>query len=253
MDESNNMSFSQDYLLNKKIKIFQPVDGYRASIDAVFLSSLIDLNKVSSNAKILDVGSGTGAVSLCLAYRLQEKNPQITGLDIQDNLVSLSNQSAKANGFSNFLKYEQCDIRGKVNLKLGSYDFVLTNPPYSDHDMPSPNESKKFAHNLQDFNLTSWLSFCLKMLKPKGYIALINRTEALNEILAAMYNKAGHIQILPLYSKQDQEAKRILIVAQKQSKGPTTILPPLYTHNEDGKYSEKAEQILRHAKGYFEL
>jgi len=118
--------------------------------------------------------------------------------------------------------------------------------------MPSPNESKKIAHNHQDFDLTSWLSFSLKMLKPKGYIALINRTEALNEIFKAMHNKAGGIQILPLYSKAAQPAKRVLILAQKGSRGLTSILPPLYTHNEDGAYSLKAEQILREAKSYWE-
>lgn len=246
------MDYTEDYLLNKKIKIFQPKDGYRAAIDAVFLSSLIKEKTVCPKAKILDVGSGTGAVSLCLAYRLKEKHPEITGIDIQENLVELSNKSAKANGFD-FLHYEVSDIRQKTSLKPLSFDFVLTNPPYSDHDMPSPNESKKFAHNHQDFDLTSWLSFSLKMLKPKGYIALINRTEALNEILSAMHNKAGSIQILPLYSKGGQAAKRILILAQKGSRGLTSILPPLYTHNEDGSYSEKSEQILRQAKGYFEL
>jgi len=245
------MDYTEDYLLNKKIKIFQPKDGYRAAIDAVFLSSLIKKQKVLPHAKILDVGSGTGAVSLCLAYRLKEKQPEITGIDIQENLVELSNKSAKANGFD-FLHYEVSDIRQKTSLKPLSFDFVLTNPPYSNHDMPSPNESKKFAHNHQDFDLTSWLSFSLKMLKPKGHIALINRTEALNEILTAMHNKAGSIQILPLYSKQNQPAKRILILAQKGSHGLTTILPPLYTHNEDGTYSETAEQILRNAKGYWE-
>lgn len=247
------MDFTEDYLLNKKVKIFQPENGYRAAIDAVFLSAMIDTAKVKENAKILDIGSGTGAVSLCLAYRLQEKNPLITGLEIQPNLVELSNQSAKANGFADRLCYEQCDIRQKTTLKAGSFDFVVTNPPYSDHDMPSPNESKKFAHNHQDFNLTAWLSFCLKMLKPKGYIALINRTEALNEIISAMRNKAGHIQILPLYSKQNQNAKRIIVLAQKGSHGLTDILPPLYTHNEEGNYSANAEKILREAKSYFEL
>lgn len=244
------MNYTEDYLLNKKIKIFQPTEGYRAAIDAVFLSSLIREEVVSPNAKILDVGSGTGAISLCLAYRLKEKQPEITGIDIQENLVELSNQSAKANNFD-FLHYKVCDIRNKTNeLIPGTFDFVVTNPPYSDHDMPSPNESKKFAHNHQDFDLTSWLSFSLKMLKPKGYIALINRTEALNEILSAMHNKAGSIQILPLYSKQNQSAKRILILAQKGSHGQTSILPPLYTHNEDGTYSKIAEQILREAKSY---
>jgi tRNA1(Val) A37 N6-methylase TrmN6 len=91
------------------------------------------------------------------------------------------------------------------------------------------------------------------MLKPKGYIALINRTEAINEILSAMHNKAGNIKILPLYSKPNQPAKRIIVLAQKGSHGLTSVLPPLYTHNEDGSYSEQAEQILRQAKGYFEL
>lgn len=246
------MSFTKDYLLDKKVKILQPVDGYRAAIDAVFLSSIVDFNKVKEKAKILDVGSGTGAISLCLAYRLKEKRPEITGLEIQERLVELSNQSAKENEFD-FLHYELCDIRKKTNLEAGSFDFVVTNPPYSDHDMPSPNESKKFAHNLQEFNLTDWLSFSLKMLKPKGYIALINRTEALNEILTAMHNKAGNIQILPLYSKQNQNAKRVIVLAQKGSHGLTEILPPLYTHNEDGAYSIEAEQILRLAKGYWEL
>ena len=68
--------FTSDYLLNKKIRIYQPTDGYRASSDAVLLSAMPDDN--IRNAKILDVGSGTGAISLCLAHRLQKNNVQIT-------------------------------------------------------------------------------------------------------------------------------------------------------------------------------
>lgn len=247
------MDYTEDYLLDKRIKIFQPKDGYRAAIDAVFLSAIIDEAKVKDSHKILDVGSGTGAVSLCLAYRLKNKNIDITGLEIQSQLVDLSNKSSEANEFGAFLHYEVCDIRKKTNVGVGNYDFVVTNPPFSDHDMPSPNESKKFAHNHQNFDLTAWVSFSLKMLKPKGYIALIHRTEALNEIVSAMYNKAGNIQILPLYSKEGQRAKRIIVLAQKGSHGVTSILPPLYTHNESGEYSEQAERILRQAKGYWEL
>ena len=247
------MDYTKDYLLDKKLTILQPQDGYRAAIDAVFLASIINAENVKNDAKILDVGSGTGAVSLCLAYRLKQKQPQITGLEIQEELVELSNKSSKENDFDTFLHYEVCDIRQKRNEGAGSFDIVITNPPYSDHDMPSPNESKKLAHNHQNFDLTAWLSFSLKMLKPKGYMALINRTEALNEILAAMHNKAGNIQILPLYSKQGQLAKRVIVIAQKGSHGSTSILSPLYTHNNTGEYSDSAEQILRAAKGYFEL
>lgn len=245
------LSYTNDYLLDKKVKIFQPVDGYRASTDAVFLSSLLDSENVKAGDKILDVGSGTGAISLCLAERLKEKNVQITGLDIQSDLVELSNFSAKENGFADFLHYEHFDIREKTTLPAGTYNFVITNPPYSDHDMPSPNRSKQLAHNHQNFDLTGWLSFCLKMLKPKGYLLLINRAEAINEILSALHNKAGDIEILPIYSKEAQVAKRVAVIAKKGAKGITKILPPFYTHNKDSSYTNKAQSILRLGRGYF--
>ena len=244
-------TYTDDYLLDKKVKIFQPTNGYRASSDAVILSSLIDEKLVRGGDEILDVGSGTGAISLCLAKRLKHKSVRLTGLDIQSELVELSNKSATVNNFADFLHYEHFDIREKTSLQGGSFDWVITNPPYSDHDMPSPNPSKKIAHNHQGFDLESWLSFCLKMLKPKGHVLLINRAEAINEILSAMYNKAGGIQILPIYSKVGQDAKRVAVIAQKGSRGISKILPPFYTHNADSTYTTKAQQILREGLGYF--
>ncbi len=243
--------YTEDYLLNKRVKIFQPRDGYRASIDAVFLSAMVNAEKLKGGEKILDVGSGTGAVSLCLAYRLATKKVQITGLDIQQDLVELSNRSAVANGFASFLIYQNVDIRKKICLDSASFDIVITNPPYSDHDMPSPKPGKQIAHNLQNFDLTEWLRFCLKILCPKGKIFLINRVEALNEILSVMHNRAGDIRILPLYSKHGQNAKRIIVSGKKGSRGITKILPPLYTHNEDGSYTREAEKILRQAQNIF--
>ncbi len=245
------LPYTNDYLLDKKVKIFQPIDGYRASTDAVFLSSLLDSGLVRAGDTILDVGSGTGAISLCLAERLKEKNVIITGIDIQSGLVGLSNFSAAENGFGSFLQYEHFDIREKTTLPAGSFSFVITNPPYSDHDMPSPNQSKQLAHNHQNFDLTGWLTFCLKMLKPKGYLLLINRAEAINEILSALNNKAGDVLILPIYSKQGQVAKRVAVIAKKGAKGITKFLPPFYTHNEDGSYTEKARSILRLGQEYF--
>ena len=101
-------NYTQDYLLDKQITIYQPVDGYRASTDAVMLASLPE--RVREGQKILDVGSGTGAISLCLAERFKTKKVEIVGLELQPRLAELANMSAKANGFD-FLHYENIDIR----------------------------------------------------------------------------------------------------------------------------------------------
>ena len=81
--------------------------------------------------------------------------------------------------------------------------------------MPSPNTGKQLAHNLQNFSLFEWLVLCLKMLKPKGEVFVINRAEAVNEILAALHNRAGEVRLLPIYSKSGREAKRIAVIAKK--------------------------------------
>lgn len=244
------LNYTQDYLLNKQVKIFQPVDGYRASTDAIMVSSLVD--KIKKGDRILDVGSGTGAISLCLASRFQNQQPHIIGLELQSELAELSNMSAEVNGFADILHYYNCNIKDKLDfIKPCSFQHVISNPPYSDHDMPSPNKSKAQAHNHSNFNLSEWLKFCIKMLAPQGHFYMINRAEAIDEILHELYGKLGNIKIIPLFTKQTSKAKRVLIMAQKDNKTPTEILSPFIVHT-DAAYTEKAFQILREGKSFWD-
>ncbi|MFV0626924.1 MAG: tRNA1(Val) (adenine(37)-N6)-methyltransferase [Alphaproteobacteria bacterium] len=245
------MEHTQDYLLDKQIKILQPVNGYRASTDAVLLSAAIE--KVKKGDNILDVGSGTGAISLCLAHRFQKCEIEIKGFELQEELCALSNLSSRENGFENFLSYINCDIKKKPKeIEFCSFAHVISNPPYSENDMPSPNLSKATAHNHTDFSLKDWILFCIKMLKPKGLFYMINRAEAIDEILSTLRGKMGNIQVFPIYSKENQDAKRVIVVAQKDSKAPTIIKKGIIIHSEDGTYSQIANEILRLGKTIFE-
>ena len=244
--------YTNDYLLNLKVKIFQPVNGYRASTDAVLLSSFP--HRIKPGDSILDVGSGTGAISLCLAHRLQYLGINICGLELQPELASLSAQSANANGFNDFLRYYCTDIRSR-NLPCPpcSFQHVITNPPYSAADMKSPNLGKSLAHNFEDFSLGEWIRFCLKMLAPFGYFYTVNRAEALPEILCALHDRAGEIIIVPIYSKAGQKAKRVIVCARKDSRAPTVILPGFTIHDHSGAYTSAAEAILRDGKSFWEI
>ena len=242
--------YTQDYLLNRKVTIFQPKDGYRASTDAVMVSSLV--HKVERGDLILDVGSGTGAISLCLAARFADLQPQITGLELQPRLAELANMSAEHNGFATFLHYYNCDIKDKTDfIRHGSFQHVISNPPYTDHDMPSPNISKALAHNHSGFDLSQWMDFCLKMLAPQGMFYMINRAEAVDEILYCAHGRLGNLMIIPLFTKAQKQAKRVMIIGKKASKTPTVILPQFTVHDGDG-YTAKAYGILREGKSFFD-
>lgn len=236
--------YTEDYLLDKRVKIFQPLEGYRASTDAVLLASLV--SKIKKGDNILDVGSGTGAISLCLAERLQDFDITIKGLEQQSLLAELANLSAEANGFD-FLSFDNENIF-EAKHQFCSFAHVITNPPYSEHDMPSPNASKAAAHNFGEADLQAWINFCIKMIKPQGYFYMINRAEALADILAAIKGKLGEIVVIPLYSKSGQDAKRVLIKARKDSKKALVVSQGLVVHDEQGGYTSRAHGILRDGK-----
>ena len=79
-------------------------------------------------------------------------------------------------------------------------------------------------------------------------VYIINRAEAMENIVAYISGKLGAIEVFPLYSKQGQKAKRVIIRAKKDSKTPLVIHPPVIVHDDKGNYSVKAEQILRNGE-----
>ena len=61
--------WTEDKLLDGRVTFLQPRHGYRVAIDPVLLAAAVPAR---SGDRILDLGSGTGAASLCLAARLQD-------------------------------------------------------------------------------------------------------------------------------------------------------------------------------------
>ena len=84
--------YTTDDFLGGLVRLKQLKDGYRATSDAVLLAASI---QAKSGQSILDVGLGTGAVSLCLEARI--KGLSLTGLEIQDEMIELAKENAVLN------------------------------------------------------------------------------------------------------------------------------------------------------------
>ena len=71
-------AFSEDTLLGGKVRLRQPVDGYRAAIDPVLLAASLD---AAPGQRVLEAGTGHGAAAICLGLGFAEWI--VTGFEIQ--------------------------------------------------------------------------------------------------------------------------------------------------------------------------
>ena len=240
----NDPSLSEDALLGGKIRFFQPEEGYRVAVDPIFLASAVP---AEDGERILDVGAGTGAALLCLATRMP--GCRLVGIELQRDLLRIANTNIEANGFEQRAEMIAGDLATPPpRLMAASFDHVMTNPPFHPADMStaSPSRQRADAHTEGKLDLAGWMKNCLMMLRNGGCLTVIHRADRLGELLAAIDGRVGDTVIFPLWPKGDgRPAKRLLIQGWKGAKGPLRLAQGLIVHEEDGRYSEIANGILR--------
>ncbi len=80
----------------------------------------------SEQAKILDIGAGTGCIGISLAY--YNKNARVTELDISGGALETAKINAETNGVSDRVSFKKADILSET--PDGKYDIIVSNPPY---------------------------------------------------------------------------------------------------------------------------
>jgi tRNA1(Val) A37 N6-methylase TrmN6 len=242
-ERSDALGVSEDTLLGGRVRLRQPVLGYRAAIDPVLLAAAVP---AGSGDTVLDIGCGVGAAMLCLAARVE--TCRVTGIDAQRELVRLAGESIVLNHMAGRVVAMAGDLlRPPPRLEPGSFAHVMANPPFLEaaSAMSSPLPGKRAATVEGEADLTAWIRFALAMLRPKGSITLIHRADRMEQLLAEFIGRAGEIIVFPLWAGADKPAKRIIVRARKGIETPTRLTPGLVLHASDGRFTPAAEAVLR--------
>lgn len=234
---------TKDRILDGKVILNQPKDGYRAAVDPVLLAAAI---RAESGERALDLGCGVGAAMLCLGTRVE--GLKIDGLELQSHLAELARTNIAANGYEDRMRVFDGDLLAPTDdLKAEGYAHVFANPPYMSGDRGNhpPNESKKVAHVEGDADLEDWVDAALKFCRPKGSVTFIQRADRLAELLIGLEGRAGEITVFPLWPKEDENSNRVIVRARKGIKSPMQLMNGLTLHNDDGSYTERADAALK--------
>ena len=214
------------------------------SLDSVLLPHFVTLNKNIN--KILDIGCGNAPIPLILSTRTKCK---IIGVEIQKEVYQMALESVKINNLDNQIKIVNADINDYFReLETDSFDVITCNPPFFKYLVTSninKSDYKTIARHEVKLNLNNLFSIAKKLLKNNGVITIVHRPERLIDIIVEMKNNnIEPKKIRFVYPKKNSEANILLIEGTKNGKPGIKILPPLYSHLDNGDYTDEVKKYF---------
>lgn len=234
---------SLDDLTVKGYKVIQSKKGYRFSMDSVLLA---DFARARPGENILDLGCGSGVVSLLVAARQPEC--RITGIEIQKELADRARRSVILNGLQGRISIINGDVRRLEVITAGSYDMVVCNPPFqkAGEGKTSFNEEKLIARHEIMACFNDFVRAAYRALKRGGRMVVVHKTRRLVEIITTC--QEGGLtpkRMRMVHSRKDLEADLFLLEAQKGAKEGVKVLPGLIVYEDTGKYSQEILEIYK--------
>lgn len=234
-----------NYLLGyKNLKIVQDNKMFNFSLDSVLLPNFVTINKNIS--KILDIGCGNAPIPLILSTKTKA---EILGVEIQKSVYELACESIMINNKQDQIKIINQDINDFYkNEETDTYDIITCNPPffkYIETSNINKNDYKTIARHEVTLNISQLFTIAKKLLKNNGVIAIVHRPERFVEIIEEMKkNNIEPKRVQFIYPKIDMEANIMLIEGTKNGKPGLKIMPPLYTHEKNGEYTETIKKYF---------
>lgn len=157
----------------KQFEIRQSKNVFRVGTDGVLLGSLATVDQAS---KVLEIGTGTGFISLMLAQR--NPHAEFLGIDINQEAVELTKINFENSAFQSRLKNILQDF--KTFETEEKFDLIVSNPPYFEE---SGSDKDKIARQTVELNFSQLIAKSSKLLSEKGMLSVIIPVEAGNDFI----------------------------------------------------------------------
>ena len=222
--------------------VIQNPEKFCFGMDAVLLSGFA---KIRKNARVLDMGTGTGVIPILLKSR--EKGTHFTGLEIQEECADMASRSVAYNGLESAIDIVCGDIKEAAEIfGAASFDVVTSNPPYmiGEHGLRNPYMAKAIARHEVLCTLEDVVSQASRVLKDRGHFFMVHRPFRLAEIFQVLMKyKLEPKRMQLVYPYIDREPNMVLIEACKGGNSRITVERPLIVYEKPGEYTRAILEI----------
>jgi tRNA1Val (adenine37-N6)-methyltransferase len=165
----------------KQFTIHQNLCAMKVCTDAcLFGAWLANHFKNTNYTQLLDVGTGTGLLTLMLAQN--NINFSFTGVELDAAAYTQATQNIQQAPFKNNITLINSNIL-QYNPKK-QFDVVFSNPPFFENSLPSQQKNEVVAKHSSTLTLAQLFLQAKKLVQPNGSFAILlpyyRHTEVLN-------------------------------------------------------------------------
>ena len=231
------------YLIENELEIIQDDRFFKFGTDSVLLANFVELRR---GDKVIDLGTGSGVIPLLLAYK--NNNVKVTGVEIQVEAADLAKRNVEFNNLEKDIKIINADLCSlESELEAGSFDVVVSNPPYLPVEGGKMKENDYIAIARHEIHakLEDVVAAAARLLKYGGHFFLVHRAERLTEVIEtlAQYNcQAKELRLVQ--ARRDKEADIFMLKAKKGANPGLRIKPVLIIYQDNSsEYTAELKEI----------
>lgn len=222
----------------KKFSIRQDRCAMKVGVDSVLLGAWAD---VSGCQSVLDVGTGTGLLSLMVAQRCGAS--YICGIELDPDAVKQAEENVVQSPWEKRIHIECCDVRQYQDER--KFDLVISNPPYFS---PSPflkkNSARSLARETQSLSYAELLSVAASRLRDGGKFAVVLPASSDQDFVYKAWEKSLYLKRKTLvYTKAGKVPKRVLMEFVLRDKNFLSETDNLYLLDEKGNKTEEYRSL----------
>lgn len=218
-----------------RVRFRQPHHHRLSIVELLFLANLKGIRRAS---KVVDLGSGFGALSLLIALKY---GCHVWAVERDPHMLQLLSYNIKANGLEERVHPVELDIRHVNKVFRPQYfDAVVANPPFY-----RGGQKKDGYRHEKDTTLGDFLKSTGFLLRDGGSLNLLIASKRLIEAIFHMENHNIHVASLRFfYPKLEKNGKIVRIHAIKNLNPDQVVEKPLIINEENGGYTQEVKAIL---------
>ncbi len=225
----------------KQFTVQQDRCAMKVCTDACVFGSWVPIENAE---RILDIGAGTGLLSLMAAQR--NKNARISAVELDLDAFSQATENIKNSTFADRIQIFHTAIQDF--LPPEKFECIISNPPFFQSDLRSPDAKVNLAHHADSLTFQELLNAVNKLLTQTGRFSILLPVEE-GIIFQELAEKSGLVLIrkLTLFHQNGKKAFRsIMVYRQREYADNRLVSDDLFIYNEDGKtYHPEFAELMK--------